>query len=340
MGYEMDLRYLNQREVAQLGGEDMTLAVADMERTLVLREEKDYILPDKVAMGFGKSVAEEKVKGRINAMPAYLGGEYAMAGVKWVSSNPANVNKGMPRGAAIIILNDPETKYPVAFMDGTAISAMRTGAIGGVAAKYLSREDSESMLIIGAGYQSRTQLEAVLVTRPNLRSIYVYDLVFERAAQMAKEMSEKLGRTITPVEDAKKIAPTVDILITVTGAFQPVVDADWLGRGCLYINVGGYECTYDTVRKADKLYVDNWEAVKHRQASAVARMAADGLITDADITADLGAVITGQKPGRTSNEEIIYFNPVGMGIEDVAIATRVYNKAVEQNVGTILEYWR
>ena len=129
-------------------------------------------------------------------------------------------------------------------------------------------------VLIGAGYQCTTQMEATVCVRPGLEEVYVSDLVFERAEKLAAMMSEKLGRQITPIADPREKCRVADIIITVTGAASPVIDADYLNpRGCLYINVGGYECTYDTVRAASRIVVDNWNAVKHRKAGTVARMA-------------------------------------------------------------------
>lgn len=331
--------YLNQKDVYALGGDDMGLAVKDIERVFELFEAGDVLTPDKVSMNFGKTIAEEKTKGRINAMPGYLGGEYNMAGMKWIGSNPSNLQKGLPRASAITILNDPLTKFPVCIMDGSLISAMRTGAVGGVAAKYLAKENSKSVLMIGAGFQSRTQLEAILVGQPNLENIFVTDLNFELAELYAVEMSKKLARTVQAINQPKQYAQLCDIVVTVTGASSPVLDADWLSSGCLYINIGGFECSYATVEKANRRFVDNWIAVKHRNTSAIAKMANEGLLEDKDVDANIGEVINKTKLGRRSNEEIIYFNSVGMGIADIAVATRLYNKAITEKIGQSLSYW-
>ena len=333
----LNILYLNRDEVIELGGEDMTLAVKDMEELLVLRENGDVRVPDKVSMNFGKTIAEEKVKGRINSMPGYVGGDYDMAGMKWVGSNPANLAKGLPRASAITILNDPETKFPIAIMDGTVISNTRTGAIGGVAVKYLAKKDSKTLFIFGAGLIAEYMLEAAKVGCPTLNKIYVYDLVKERTEDFAERMTKRLGMEVIPSE--KEMSKECDIIVTATGAASPVVDFCDLGKGALYINFGGFECTYDMVAKSDRRFVDNWQAVKHRNTSAIARMANEGLLSDLQLDGELGAVIAGSRPGRTSDEETIYFNCVGMGIEDIAIATRVYRKALADKKGTMLKYW-
>ena len=335
----MDILYLDRDQVVELGGGDMVLAVTDMEEVFRLRDKGDVRVPDKVSMNFGETIAEEKTKGRINAMPGYLGGEYSMAGIKWIGSNPANLQRGLPRASAITILNDPDTKFPLCFMDGTVISNTRTGAVGGVAIKTFAKKNSKSLLLFGAGLIGETLVDAAIVGCPSLEKIFIYDIAMDRAIAFAQRVSTRFGIRVEAVENAKKTAEGIDIIVTATGASSPVVDFSYLPKGALYINIGGYECTYDTVEKADKRFVDNWAAVKHRNTSAIAKMVNEGVLPEEKVDGEIGEVLEGKRPGRTGDEEIIYFNCVGMGIEDVAIATRVYRKALRLGLGTTLKYW-
>ena len=109
------------------------------------------ISPGKCVMRWGKTTEDENTLGRINAMPGYIGGDYDMAGIKWIGSGPMNYKKGLPRASVTIILNDPDTKLPLCFADGTEVSSMRTGASGGVAIKYLAKKRASVMTICGAG---------------------------------------------------------------------------------------------------------------------------------------------------------------------------------------------
>lgn len=335
----LNILFLNKQQVSALGGEEIRPAVADMEKVLLLREQGEVRVPDKVSMNFGKTIAEEKIYGRINAMPGYVGGNVNMAGIKWVGSNPGNLKEGLPRASAVTILNDPVSKFPIAIMDGTGISNTRTGAVGGVAVKYLARKDARTLTVFGAGLIAEYALQAAAVGCPTLETFYVCDLARERADAFAREMAQLLKKTVIAVEDGKAAARESDVVITATGAASPVIDFIELSPGALYINFGGFECTYDTVAKADRRYVDNWEAVRHRNTSAIAKMANEGLLGDDEVDGELGAVIAGTNPGRQSDEEIIYFNCVGMGIEDIIIANRVYMNAVAAGIGTKLRYW-
>ena len=145
-----EVLFLNNKAMDELGAASMVDVINDVERVYTLTQQGDVISPGKCVMRWGKTVEDENTLGRINAMPGYIGGEYDMAGIKWIGSGPMNFTKGLPRASVTVILNDPDTKLPLCFADGTAVSTMRTGASGGVAIKYLARENAEIMTICGA----------------------------------------------------------------------------------------------------------------------------------------------------------------------------------------------
>lgn len=320
-------------DVISLGANDMRKALADVEKALSLHEKKQSLLPMKVVMDWGE-------KKRINALPGFLGGDINMAGIKWIGSNPENPHKyGLPRASALIILNDPVTKIPIAVMDGTVISAVRTGAVSGVAAKYLSREDSKTLVIIGAGVQGKTQLDAIMTVRPDIKKVYIYDLDYDRSIKFINEVKDKYDTELIAAKAGEDALKNADILVTATVAMEPVIDEDWLKPGALYLHVGGYECTYAAVDSCDKIVVDDWIKVKSRMSSTVSLMANDGIFTDDRIYAELGEIINGKKPGRTSINGKIYFNGTGLAIEDIAVANRIYNESNKKGIGIELVLW-
>lgn len=334
-----ELLFLNDRDMSELGCGDMNAAIHDVERAYTLTEQGDVLVPGKCVMRWGKTPEDENVYGRINAMPGYLGGEYDMAGIKWIGSGPMNYKKGLPRASVTVILNDPDTKLPVCVADGTEVSAKRTGASGGVAMKLLSRSDASVLTICGAGAQGRTQLEAALIVRPTIRTVYVYDIRPENSKRFVEEAAAKYpGISVTAVDTPEAAVRQSDITVCVTLADKPIIQGEWLKPGCLLMNMADYEATYDCVEKADKIVVDNWETIKHRMISTVALMWKDGLIKDEDIHGQLGQILTGAKTGRENDSEIIYFNAVGTGILDLAVVTRCYRKALELGKGTKLPY--
>lgn len=332
------LLYLSGEDVIRLGALDMALALEDVEETLKLVYLKDCIVPGKIAMGFGKCIADESTKGRINAMPGYIGGSFDMAGMKWIGSNPENLKRGLPRASAVIVLNDPDTKMPICFMNGSEISAVRTGASSGVAAKYLAKKKAETILLVGAGYQNQMQLEAIYATRPSLKNFYVVDIDLQAGEAFCKRMGEKLNITITPLRAYSQCPHIPDITVNATSAPVPVMDIAAAHPGNIHICVGGLDHP-DLYKKADKIVCDSWNQVRHRPVCYMAQDALSGNFDESKIYAEeLGQIIAGHKKGRENDLEFCYYKPVGMGVLDLAIAARLYRRALQEDVGTILLY--
>ena len=337
---KVNILFLNNKALEELGAYNMPDVIKDVENAYKLTELGDVNIPGKLVMRWGKTPQDENVYGRINAMPGCIGGDYNMAGIKWIGSGPQNYKKGLPRASVTLILNDPDTKLPVCVADGTEISAKRTGASGGVAMKLLSVKDAKVITICGAGAQGRTQFEAAKIVRPTLEKCNVYDIRPENAARYVEEMSAKYPDVKFAIaDDLAAAVGESDIIDCVTLADKPIIEAPWLKKGALLMNMADFEVTYDCVKKASQIYVDNWETIKHRMISTVALMYKDGLIKDEDIDGQLGTILIGKAPGRKNDEEIIYFNAVGTGILDIAVATRAYRKAVKEHKGIELPYW-
>lgn len=337
---KVEVLFLNNKEMENQGVLDMRAVMQDVENVYKLNCQGDVISPGKCVMRWGKTVEDENVLGRINAMPGYIGGEYNMAGIKWIGSGPMNYKKGLPRASVTVILNDPDTKLPVCFADGTAVSTMRTGASGGVAVKLLAKSNAEVMTVCGAGAQAPTQLEAALIARPTIKKLFVYDIREENAQRFAKAMKEKYAfLEIIPTMDVKSAVEQSDIIDCVTLASEPFIKGEWLKKGALVMNMADYEVDNECVRRANKIVVDYWENIKHRMISTVALMWKDGLIKDEDIHAELGEILCGVKTPRENDEEIIYFNAVGAGILDIAVVTRCYYNAKKSGKGIKLPFW-
>ena len=337
---EVNILFLNNKAMEAAGVLDMSAAIQDVKNAYVLNRNGDVINPGKCVLRWGKTIEDENVMGRINAMPGYLGGEYDMAGIKWIGSGPQNYKKGLPRASVTMVLNDPDTKLPVCVADGTAISAMRTGASGGIAIDYLAKKDARVMTICGAGAQAHTQLQAALIVRPCLETIYVYDIVPENAQRYIDINSAKYPQLrFVNVEDLEAAIRESDIIDCVTLATEPFIKGQWLKKGAFVMNMADYEVDNCCVERADKVVVDFWEGVKHRMISTVALMWRDGLFRDEQLHAEIGDIVCGKKCGRENEEEIIYFNAVGAGILDIALAVRCYQNAKAQNMGICVPFW-
>jgi N-[(2S)-2-amino-2-carboxyethyl]-L-glutamate dehydrogenase len=335
MTSESEFIYLNQEDI-QATGLDMATTIPIVEKVLALHDEGKVNLPSKVILDLN-----ERERGRINAMPAHIGGDIEICGMKWIAGFPLNpVKYGLPRAHALIILNDSWTGVPLAIMDGTYISAMRTGAVTGVGAKYLANPDSEVVGLIGCGVQARTQIMALKAAIPSVRFLKAYDLREEASKQFAQWASGELGIEAVPVGSAREAVVDSDMIATVTVANEPIVKDAWLKKGSFFSHVGSYQEEEEAViLNTDKVVVDLWQEVLHRGTPLLAKLFHVGKITEEKIYANIGEIIRGKKPGRTRREERIFFSPLGLGSEDVAVAEFVYREARKKGIGVTLHLW-
>ncbi len=335
---KVEFIYLSQEDVLTAGGLDMKMSMMAIEKAFRLLNEDKVIIPSKIVLVLPPSEIE---RGRINGLVAYIGGDWEIAGIKWIPGFPKNPHeRGLPRANALIILNDTHTGLPLAVMDGTILSAMRTGAVGGIGAKYLAREDSEVVAIIGMGVQARTQALALKEALPNLKEIRGYDIIKEKATKVASEIEEMTGISTRIVDNPRDAVEGADVIDTVTLADEPIVKDKWIKDGSLFIHMGSYiEEEYEVVLHSDKIIVDDWEVVKHRKTPILARMFDQGFISDKDIYANLDVIVAGKKPSRENDKERIFFSPIGMAHEDVAVASMVYNRAKREGIGKKLPLW-
>jgi ornithine cyclodeaminase len=225
-------------------------------------------------------------------------------------------------------------------MDGTLISAMRTGAVTGVGAKYLARGDSEIVGLIGAGVQNKTQLMALNVVLKNLKKVFIYDIDKEKASTWAEKMSEKLKLKIEASKSVKKTIENADVVVTATTSVNPIIEEDWFKEGVLYAQIGGNECEAEAVMGFDKFVVDSWEEVLHRGIFTIAHMHKNGKFTKEDLHSTIGEIIIKEKSGRENEKEKILYSPVGMGSEDIMVASRIYKEAVKKDLGIKFNLWR
>ncbi len=342
MSDKVEVLWLSQEEVIAAGGLDMATIVNDVEEVFRLHGSDDYALPIKVSMEWTwQDTPPGEQRNHLNIMPGYIGGRFNAAGFKAIASFPRNPFKqGLPRASALIVLNDTQLGLPLAVMDGTLISTMRTGAVTGVGARYLAREDVTRVGLIGAGVQSRTQLMALQVARPGLKQAAVFDIRPDRAEAFAVEMSARLGLDIQLAGSAEEVARQAEVLVTATtNVAKPIVRTGWLSPGSFYAHVSSYECEYNVLHQADKVLVDDWNLVKHRMYSTIALMWRDGQFTDDDLYAEFGQVVAGHKPGRENEHEVIIFSPIGLALHDVAVAHRVYQTAMAKGLGQKVVLW-
>ena len=268
-------------------------------------------------------------------MPAYLPTDDRMA-VKIVSVFNDNPAKGLPLIHALVVVVDATTGAPVAVMDGTYLTALRTGAASGAATDLLARQDARTAAIFGAGVQGRTQLEATSAVRP-IREAWVYDVMSEQATAFAAEMSQRLSLPVRVAGTPAEAARQADVICTATTSSRPVFDDTSVRPGTHINAVGAYtpemqEIPVETVLRA-KVVIDHREA-SLAEAGDLLIPLRQGRMSEDHIYAELGEIAAGLKPGRVSPEEITLFKSVGVAVQDAAAAGAALEAARRMGLGT------
>ncbi len=267
----------------------------------------------------------------IHAMPAFIPAMHA-AGLKWVGGYPTNQAKGLPYITGLLILNDDETGIPLAVMDCTWITAMRTGAASALAARYLARPESSTVGILGCGVQGRTNLEALNVLFP-VKNVLAYDNHLEVAERYAQEMSAKFGLSVTAVREPREAVSGRDMVVTagpILHTPHATIKAGWLDAGA-FASLVDYDSYWDgaALQEVDKFCTDDVTQLEYYRSIGYFQ-------SIPPIYASLGELVTGQKPGReTATERTIGCN-LGLALDDMATAPIIYRRAMERGIGTWL----
>jgi alanine dehydrogenase len=282
-----------------------------------------------------------KYNGDLRTMPSYLE-KLDISAVKVVNVHPENrVKYGLPTIMATIILVDPKNGAPLAIMGGTYVTDMRTGAAGGVAAKYLAKKDSRVVGLIGAGAQSRTQLMGLISLYKRLEEVRVWSRTKETRDAYTSEMKPKYGDVaeIVPVKNAKDAVEGADIVVTTTPSREPIVSNNWVKSGmhfnCIGADAPGKQELDPAILTRAKIFVDDWEQASH--SGEINVPLTKGIITRKNVLAEIGEVVAGLKPGRTSPDEITVFASTGLAVQDAVTADLAYKKALAKGIGQFVE---
>jgi alanine dehydrogenase len=292
----------------------MSDALECVENAFRLYGEGKVQMPSKVYLIFEH--------GDLRCMPSYIPA-YNIAGVKNVNVHPNNTD--LPTVMATLTLIDTETGFPVAIMDATYITNIRTGASGGIAAKYLAREDASVAGFVGAGIQADTQLDALILAKPGLARAIAFDIDTSHSERFA-EYARRCGVEAQIAGSIEEVVSNCDILCTTTPVRKPIVLDSFVKEG-LHINAIGADAEgkqemESAVLKRAKIVIDSWDQASH--SGEINVPVAKGEITKDNIYGDIGEIVTGGKPGRTSENEITLFDSTGLGIQDLACAAKVY----------------
>lgn len=325
----LSVKIITQNDLIKSGCFNVKEIINICENAFIEFSKGNIIFPEKISVIFN-----QETQNRINCMPAGLVNE-RVYGLKWVSVYPENPHlRYLPNSTAVIVLSELESGFPVAFMEGSLCSNLRTGAVGALGARYFAKKDSRVIGFIGAGEQAKAHFLTMKEVRPEIK----YCKVASRTKKSEYTFITQMRKYHPDVEfeacagNFQKAAEGSDIIVTAISGQKKILQADWVKAGAFYCHVGGLEDDFEVPAKAHKIICDNWNMVKHR-TQTISQMYKKGLIKDCDIYADLHEVITGQKMARENDDEFIYFNSVGMSFVDIAVAHWMYKKVIENGLG-------
>jgi len=363
----LTFRFLSEEDLIGAGVLDMDRCVETMEEVFSLVARGDYLMggPSQndhgLMMWFPQSPPFPGMPAagpdrRFMSMMAYLGGDFHVIGEKWYGSNVANRHRGLPRSIHTITLNDVDTGAPIAYMSGNLISAMRTGAVAGVAARHLANADAQKVAIIGAGVISRACARAIACAMPGLKEVKVFDLDLERARAFAAELTDEFGALNARAAESMQgaIAGSDVISVATSGATSPEILGEWVKPGAVLALTGNTSISAEFYQQS-RLVVDNWamhealyhDALAHRDGLESIRSWAmsadllellDGGHVSQDQIENLGSFVAGKSENRADRRATIFISG-GMPVEDVAWAKRVYAAATERDLGQLLQLW-
>lgn len=362
--------YLSEPDMIKAGVKNMDQCVEAMEDLLVTLNKGDYVMAGVNHNSHGAQVIfpdDPQFEGmpknaddrRFMAMPAYLGGKYQMAGMKWYGSNCENKASGLPRSILMMMLNDKDTGAPLALMSANLVSCYRTGAIPGVGAKYLARKDSETVTIIGPGVMGRTCLLAFLSVCPKITTVKVKGRG-QRSLHAFEEFVKKECPQIQQVivcdsmEEAVKDSDIICVTSTtpVKEIDFPYIAEDWVKKGALICLPSAARFDDDFLINRCKKVVDNYKLYEawaeefpypsYEMVQIIGSKFTDylheGRIQREDIV-DIADIINKKHPGRESDDEIIVYSVGGMPVEDIAWGGTVYRNALKEGIGVELPLW-
>lgn len=368
---KIDFIYLSEQDMIRAGVTDMAACVDTMEEMFHLLHIGDYRMagPNNDSHGAMIMFPEESpfptmpkptADRRMMAMPAYLGGNFCMSGVKWYGSNIANREKGLPRSILMFTLTDPDTAAPLAYMSANLLSAYRTGAVPGVGARHLARKDSRVIGLLGPGVMGRTSVAAFMAVCPEIDTIKIKGRSEKNINGFIEWVKVHYPQVtnLQVVDSEEAVVRDADIVTYCASGevgnpdLYPMVKREWVKPGAFLAMPA--PCNFDAGMEAPDirkvlddtgLYEAWYEEVPkpaHNVIPLVGVKFMDMLhagTLEASALEDLGAIVSGDSPGRQNDEEIVMMSVGGMPVEDVAWATVVYRKAVEQGIGVKLNLW-
>lgn len=375
MDSKVEFLFLNEEDMIKAGVLDADRAVDTVGEVITLLSEGDYLMGGRAHNDHGVQLIfpeksdipnfplADSADRRFMAMPAYLGGRFHMCGEKWYGSNGNNRSIGLPRSILMMMLNDVETGKPLAYMSGNLLSSMRTGAMPGLAAKLLARDESKVLTLVGPGVICRSSLRAIMSQRFDIDTIKIKGSspTSANAIKMKEYIEENYPQVKNIVlcrdmEEALKDADIITEAVSCKEGEWPEYKREWLKPGALVISTSTFNMEHKSIVDLKKV-IDNYGMYENYaeednvgydengnrlhtgcMGEDFVYMVQDGLI-ERDSLTTFGEIIRGKKPGRESDDEIILVSIEGMPTEDVAWAYECYTYALVHDIGTKLKVW-
>jgi ornithine cyclodeaminase len=299
------------------------------------------------AQGRGETVIEPRMhlfpRGASGHFNVLRGATPELAGVKVVGDYVKNRRLGLPSELALLMLMDPSTGVPVAILDATAITEMRTGAVTAIGAEYLARRDSLTLGHIGARGTSYWNVRLLCHVLPGLQEIRVHSRRPESREQFARRLSEDLDREVRAVANWEECARGADVIVEATRLTEPepLLVTSWIASGALVIPYGTVSAVeLELTDSMDKIVVDDWGQAGVGPLGALRAQVDSGRLSEANLHAELGQIVCGARPGRERGDERILFWHRGLSITDIALGQTLLAKALAHGAGTRLPYRR
>ncbi|MDF2679044.1 MAG: alanine dehydrogenase [Brevibacillus sp.] len=346
-------RVIDQASVKQLL--DMKHVIELVERAYTLKEQKEASLFPMVFHEFAPGKADMDIKS------GHLTGAdiFGLKLVSWFGENPA---KDLPALVGFVMVLDSNTGVPKGMMSGEPVTLMRTGAAGGIGAKYFARPESENLLLVGSGHLAAYEIMATLITMKHIKKVTVYNAnSYEKAATFCATAKEKLQemflapyrddqelyRTLldrieieyVATDDIRQATEEADIIITATPSHKPIIMKEWVKPGthfsCIGADMAGKQEIDENLFTTARVFVDDvTQAINVGETKVAVQK---GLISKEDIVAEIGSVILGQTPGRLSDQDITIYDSTGIALQDLITADYILKKAEERELGTVAQ---
>lgn len=345
-------RVIDQENVEKLL--DMKNVIELVERAYAMKSQKDAALFPMVFHEFSPGKADMDIKSG-HLMGADI---FGLKLVSWYGENPA---KHLPPLVGFVLVLDSRTGVPIGMMGGEAVTLMRTGAAGGIGAKYLARKESENLLLIGSGHLAPFQIMATLMVMDHIKQVTVYNPIsYERAASFCRtvkvemtekflspylsnaELYQKYVRQIENVEvvatnDIQRATEEADIIITATPSRRPIIQKEWIKPGthlsCVGADMEGKQEIDENIFASARVFVDDIpQAVSVGETEIPIKK---GILTKDEIIDEIGNVILGNTPGRLSAEDITIFDSTGIALQDLITADYILKQAETKGIGVV-----